>query len=695
MNPASRGSGETVVSPHHTIAKANATVTAPTGNTLSYTGQAQTLVTGGSATGGTLEYSTDGKTYSTTVPTGTDVGEYTVYYRVTGDANHNDVAAASVKATIANSQSTVETAPVANTLTYTGQAQALVTAGTATHGEMQYSTDGQTYSTTIPTATNAGTYDVWYQVKGNTGYNDVAAQKLTVTIAKANATVTAPTGNTLSYTGQAQTLVTGGSATGGTLEYSTDGKTYSTTVPTGTDVGEYTVYYRVTGDANHNDVAAASVKATIANSQSTVETAPVANTLTYTGQAQALVTAGTATHGEMQYSTDGQTYSTTIPTATNAGTYDVWYQVKGNTGYNDVAAQKLTVTIAKADATVTAPTGNTLSYTGQAQALVTGGSATGGTLEYSTDGQTYSTTVPTGTDVGEYTVYYRVTGDANHNDVAAASVKATIGKSQSTVETAPKANTLTYTGRPQALITAGTATHGEMQYSIDGLTFSTTIPTGTNAGTYDVWYQVKGNTGYSDVAAQMLTVTIAKANLTVRFNATIVTAKMGEAFTPPTARCSATDITLIYDSSIPEVATVDASTGAVTLVSPGVTTITASFAGNDNYNVATASYVLTVKEADRISPITENQDYSFGNSTDYLNADGSERPLNGVAINNIYHNLPVDEANGYDSDDHSIAISYPPTETLFNGAVEIGRILGLRNGSYTSSPSEDSGVRLD
>ncbi len=53
-------------------------------------------------------------------------------------------------------------------------------------------------------------------------------------------------------------------ADGGTMQYSTDGKTWSTTVPTATNAGTYTVYYRVKGDANHDDTAARSLKVTIA-----------------------------------------------------------------------------------------------------------------------------------------------------------------------------------------------------------------------------------------------------------------------------------------------------------------------------------------------------------------------------------------------------------------------------------------------
>ena len=86
-----------------------------------------------------------------------------------------------------------------------------------------------------------------------------------------------------------------------------------------------------------------------------------------------------------------------------------------------------TFTIAKADATVTtAPVGKNLTYTGEAQALVEAGTAEGGEMQYSLDGTSYSADIPTATEQGSYTIYYKVVGDANHNDTEAQSVPASI-----------------------------------------------------------------------------------------------------------------------------------------------------------------------------------------------------------------------------------------------------------------------------
>ena len=72
----------------------------------------------------------------------------------------------------------------------------------------------------------------------------------------------------------------------------------------------------------------------------------------------------------------------------------------------------------KTPASVTAvPAAKTdLFYNGTDQALVTAGTASGGTMQYSLDGTNWSIDVPTGKDVGAYTVQYKVVGDATHTD---------------------------------------------------------------------------------------------------------------------------------------------------------------------------------------------------------------------------------------------------------------------------------------
>ena len=107
-------------------------------------------------------------------------------------------------------------------------------------------------------------------------------------------------------------------------------------------------------------------------------------------------------------------------------------------GYKKMS-QDIVVTVQKANIgsnRIMPPTAQeNLTYTGQPQALITAGSVTsGGTMQYSlTENGTYSQDSPTGTDAGAYTVWYRVIGDANHNDTAPASVAVRIGKKPLTI----------------------------------------------------------------------------------------------------------------------------------------------------------------------------------------------------------------------------------------------------------------------
>lgn len=144
--------------------------------------------------------------------------------------------------------------------------------------------------------------------------------------------------------------------------------------------------------------------------------------ITYDGEEHTLLsTAGTAVGGTMLYKVNDGDWSSELPKATDVGSYTIYYMVQGDATHKDYTPESntITVTINKADIDVSglSVTGNSLYATGDLQPLVTAtGSVSGGTLKYSTDGINWSTDIPTESEVGTYTVYYMVEGDANHND---------------------------------------------------------------------------------------------------------------------------------------------------------------------------------------------------------------------------------------------------------------------------------------
>ena len=289
--------------------------------------------------------------------------------------------------------------------------------------------DGETtipaseYSVSYSNNTNVGTATV--TITDAEGGNYAVSGSVTFTITKADGSITAPTGKSdLVYNGTAQDLITAGSSATGTVKYSLDGTTYSTDIPQGTAAGKYTVYYKVEGDANHNDVAAQSFEVTIA--AKTVDNPTItlsATSYTYDGTAKE----PTVTVKDGETTIPASEYSVSYSNNTNVGTATV--TITDAEGGNYTVSGSATFAISSVDGSLTPPVGKSnLVYNGTAQDLITAGSSTTGTVKYSLDGTTYSTDIPQGTAAGKYTVYYKVEGDVNHNDVAAQSFEVTIAK---------------------------------------------------------------------------------------------------------------------------------------------------------------------------------------------------------------------------------------------------------------------------
>lgn len=116
-------------------------------------------------------------------------------------------------------------------------------------------------------------------------------------------------------------------------------------------------------------------------------------------------------------------------TIKGAGTTTITAKFAGNNSY-EAAEVSYTITVAKAKPVVTAPMAiSGLVYNGSLQVLIKAGSTTGGEMQYSLDGTTWDVAVPMGKEAKEYTVYWRVVGGQNYEDVAVKTLKVTIDSS--------------------------------------------------------------------------------------------------------------------------------------------------------------------------------------------------------------------------------------------------------------------------
>lgn len=258
------------------------------------------------------------------------------------------------------------------------------------------------------------------------------------------------------------------------------------------------------------------------------------------------------------------------------------------------------------EAVYTTPTAlvTNLTYNGSAQTLINAGTAhkDGVALEYSTNGTSWSTTVPKGTNAGDYNVYCRV----KDGGVTSAALAKSIAKAAPTYTAPTKKSNLTYTGGSQALVNAGSATGGTMQYKLGSGSWGTSVPSQTNAGSYTVSWKVVGDANHTNVNETSLgSISIAKKAPTFNLSTTSVSFANTE-------NVNATkQVTITYDgdgtlsvssSNTGKVtASVDQSTKKITLTrkdggaASGIT-ITVSAAAGTNYS-APANKTISVSMA--------------------------------------------------------------------------------------------------
>ena len=395
--------------------------TAPTAKTLTYTGSAQELVTAGSGvTGGTLKYRLgESGAWSTDIPKATDAGEYAVYYMVEGDTDHSSTAPVKIPVTIGKK-------PITPTITVTGSYEYTGNPITPAFTVEDSGTElaSTHYTAEVTNNVNAGTGTITVKEAANSNYTFAQVQQSFTIGQKSHGNETAS--GSARYGAEGTVDLSSYIVPGGTATYAS--KTDSDSVLVGDPsldggvlkfkfvdnsgkVGKSATATINITSTNYTDYAI-TVTLDVTDKVTPTVTAPTAKALTYNGAEQVLINAGSTTGGELQYSlTSGIGYSTELPKAKDANSYNVYYKIVGNAEYANVAENHITVTIGKKAVTV-APKAFTitkgsaipafeLAYTG----LVSGESLTPSATPIFTCYETGTTTpVSTSTAAGTYTI---------------------------------------------------------------------------------------------------------------------------------------------------------------------------------------------------------------------------------------------------------------------------------------------------
>ena len=355
------------------ITKAPSEVTTvPMAQSLIYSKTAQQLVNTGDAIGGTLVYGLDNTALQPVIPTGVDAGNYTVYYRVLGDANHFDSEIESVLVTIAKKAINIS-GITAQDKVYDGTTAATLGFDQVVYGGI---VSGDNLTITAKGAfadANAGTDKNVIITELTLGGTSIANYQLAEsgqqTTATATITPRSIEGAVLSnivaqtFTGDPLTPAVSVTLDGNPLTAGTD---YRVTYANNVAVGEATL--TVTGIGNYQG----SLRTTFAivPTMAQVITAPAGRTLIYDGTEQELVIAGEADGGTLVYSLDGTTYAAELPLGKMVNSYTISYKVQGDANHNDTEPVTIESTINKAAITISGITAQDKEYDGTTAATL-------------------------------------------------------------------------------------------------------------------------------------------------------------------------------------------------------------------------------------------------------------------------------------------------------------------------------------
>ena len=549
---------------------------------LKYADTPQPLITAGSVTGGTFMYALDDGDFSTYVPKAKDAGRYTVSYKVVGNSGYKNLDPASINVSIGKATPVITAPTPVSGLAYNSAEQALVTPGSTSGGTLVYSFDKSTILSAVPSGKAAGAYKVYYKVVGDDNYTDVDWSSVDVNISRATLTVSAGNYSKKQGDPMPEFKATYAGFKGSDNESVLQQQPTLTCLASASSApGQYTV--RVDGvlaaDYNINYVDG---MLTVVDADQVAVTAK-SYTITYGDDIPALEyeSAGAALSGQPEL-------SCAATSSSPVGTYPINVSQGSVSNYN-VKYVSGTLIINPATVTVVADA-KTKTYgepdpelTYQVTGLRNGDVLTGGLTRVDIE------------DVGTYNIIAGSLSAGSNYHMEYTGATLTITKAVPQV-TAPAVATLSYDGTPQPLLTSpASTTGGIVEYSLDGASWTTDIPTATEAGNYTTYYRVFGGDNYEDVEQQSVSATMVKAPLTIKGGS--YTKKQGE---------ENPEFTLTYEGfKNQETEAVLTQLPAVTTevkkeTAPGKYEITISGAEAANYVITYVMGELTVTDADPI-----------------------------------------------------------------------------------------------
>ena len=587
------------------IAKASDLTISPRNETYTYPNSGTFEVTNNTS-GGELTVSSDTPNIATasikgntiTVQPGTTAGKANIIVRSAASGEYAENKAIHL-ATVENGTIELEAIPYEGV--YDGQAHNAFTSISInpSDAKLEYSLDGNEYNEKMPTITNTSEFTVTVKASKEGYKTQITTETIRInkaegklTLSSTDGTYTYPTSGTFTVSGNTGALSVS-SNNDNIAIVSINGNTV--TVKPGTTAGKATITV-TSAEANNYKEKTATHEATVQNGTITINATPY--TGTYDGKAHNAFTSVTTDPSDatIEYSIDGGSYSSTIPTITNTSSFTVTIKAS-KSGYKTQTKTE-TVKVNKAEGKLTlSATSGTITYPSNATFTVSGNT---GTLSVSSNNNNIATasvsgntvTVKSGTTAGKATITV-TSAEASNYTAKSATYTATVNNGTISLSATPYNGT--YNGKAHNALTNVSAnpSDAKLEYSINGGTYSTTMPTITNVSSFTVTVRAS-KAGYkTQSTTQTVKVNKANGNLTLSSYSGILTYPNSGTFS-----VSGNTGNLSVSSSNTNVVTVSLSGNTVTIIPKtreGSATITVKSAASANYTEKSVTYNVTVQ----------------------------------------------------------------------------------------------------
>ena len=465
--------------------------------------------------------------------------------------------------------------------------------------KLEYSLDGNEYYEEMPTITNTSEFTVTVKASKEGYKTQITTETVKVSKAEGKLKLSATSG-TITYPSNTTFTVSGNT---GTLSVSSNNNNIATasvsgntvTVKSGTTAGKATITVTSAEASNYNEKSA-TYTATVNNGTISLSATPYNGT--YDGKAHNALTNVSAnpSDAKIEYSTNGTTYSTTMPTVTNSSSFTVTVKASKEGYKTQITTETVKVSKAEGKLTLSATSG-TYTYPNSGTFTVSGNT---GALSVSSNNNNIATasvsgntvTVKSGTTAGKAIITVTSAEASNYNEKSA-TYTATVNNGTISLSATPYNGI--YDGKAHNALTNVSAnpSDAKLEYSINGGTYSATMPTITNVSSFTVTVRAS-KAGYkTQSTTQTVKVNKANGNLTLSSYSGILTYPNSGTFS-----VSGNTGNLSVSSSNTNVVTVSLSGNTVTIIPKtreGSATITVKSAASANYTEKSVTYNVTVQ----------------------------------------------------------------------------------------------------